>query len=512
MARSDPPEHFDVIVVGAGISGIGAGYYLQKNCPAESYAILEGRENIGGTWDLFRYPGVRSDSDMFTLGYAFKPWTEQKAIADGPSILNYLDETAAQYGIYDKIRFRHMVKSASWSSEEARWTVEAEVGEAGERATFTCNFLFMCSGYYKYESGYTPAWPGMDHFQGTLVHPQQWPEGLDYAGKRVVVIGSGATAVTLVPAMLEGDAAAGHVVMLQRSPTYMASRPAIDKFANRLRKVLPSRLAYALVRWKHVLLQRLVFARARSKPEGVKKYLLDQVREELGADYDIATHFTPRYNPWEQRLCLVPDSDLFKVIREGKASVVTDHIESFTEKGLALASGEELEADIIVTATGLELQMAGGITLTVDGEPVSFANRMTYKAMMFADIPNFAISFGYTNASWTLRADLTCDYVTRLLNHMDATGAEIATPRLPADGNVQPLPWVDFSSGYFKRAEHVLPVQGDKGVWRNLQNYPKDIVALKFGKIADEAMEFTKRKPAIGRPDSDESLSAIAAE
>ncbi|NNC73735.1 MAG: NAD(P)/FAD-dependent oxidoreductase [Sphingomonadaceae bacterium] len=506
-------EHFDVLVVGAGISGIGAGYFLQKNCPDESYAILENRENIGGTWDLFRYPGIRSDSDMFTLGYSFKPWTDQKAIADGPSILNYLDETATEHGIHDKIRFRHKVKAASWDSETATWTVDVETGENAEPATYTCNFLFMCSGYYDYDGGYTPDWKGMADYRGTLVHPQLWPQDLDYAGKKVVVIGSGATAVTLVPAMLDGENPPEHVTMLQRTPTYMVSRPSEDRTANILRKILPAKLAYRLIRWRNVLMQQLVFGRARSKPDKVKKTLIGMVSKELGEDYDIETHFDPPYNPWEQRLCLVPDSDFFRVINEGKSSIVTDHIDRFTPNGIKLKSGEELEADIVVTATGLNLQMAGGIEIEVDGRPINFGDSFTYKAMMFADVPNFAISFGYTNASWTLRADLTCEYVTRLLNHMDKIGAEIAVPRLPKGEEIKPMPWVDFSSGYFKRAEDKLPWQGDRGVWRNLQNYPKDVKELRKAPVVDEAMEFSKaRKVERASASEDEPVTAIAAE
>jgi cation diffusion facilitator CzcD-associated flavoprotein CzcO len=503
-------EHFDVIVVGAGISGIGAGFFLQKNSPDKSYAILEGRENIGGTWDLFRYPGIRSDSDMFTLGYSFKPWTEQKAIADGPSILNYLDETATENGIYDKIRYRHHVDHASWSSADARWTVDATVGEDKEKVRYTCNFLFMCSGYYNYESGYTPEWQGMADYQGTIVHPQHWPQNLDYKDKNVVIIGSGATAVTLVPAMLDGENPPEHVTMLQRTPTYMVSRPSEDGLANFLRKILPSKWAYALVRKKNVLMQQFIFRRARTKPEGIKNALIKGIREELGEDYDVEKDFVPPYNPWEQRLCLVPDSDFFRVIRDGTSSIVTDHIDHFTPTGLALKSGETLDADIIVTATGLDLQMAGGISVEVDGKAINFGDGMTYKAMMFADVPNFAISFGYTNASWTLRADLTCEYVTRLINHMDATGTEIAVPRLPADEVIERMPWVDFSSGYFKRAEHKLPAQGHKGVWRNLQNYPKDVKELRNSPVADEAMEFSVRH-AVAQPDTIEP-DAIAAE
>lgn len=510
MARDDAPQHFDVIVVGAGISGIGAGVYLNKNCPDKSYAILENRESFGGTWDLFRYPGIRSDSDMFTLGYAFKPWTEQKAIADGPSILNYLDETATEYGVHEKIRYRHDVKSASWSSENACWTIDVEEGENSEALQYTCNFLYMCSGYYNYDSGYTPDWAGLDDFEGDIVHPQHWPQDLDYAGKEVLVIGSGATAVTLVPALLDSENPAGHVTMLQRSPTYMVSRPGTDVFANRLRKILPDMMAYMIIRWRNVLAQKFIFGRARNKPEKVRKFLLDAVREELGPDYDVETHFTPSYNPWEQRLCLVPDGDFFNAVKDGKASVVTDHIDRFTKTGLQLQSGEELAADIIVTATGLDLQMAGGIEVQVDGKPINFHDTITYKAMMFSDVPNFAISFGYTNASWTLRADLTNEYVCRLLNHMERTQTEIATPRLPEDDVIERRPWVDFSSGYFKRAENKLPAQGHKGVWKNLQNYTKDIRALKYGEIADDAMEFRSRSQTAST--EAEETTAIAAE
>ncbi len=513
MARDNPTEHFDVLVVGAGISGIGAGYFLQENCPDKSYAILENRESIGGTWDLFRYPGIRSDSDMFTLGYSFKPWTDQKAIADGPSILDYLDETATEYGIYDHIRFRQKVTGAQWDSESATWTVDVLSGESAEPVTFTCNFLFMCSGYYNYDSGYTPEWESLSDYQGTIVHPQHWPQDLDYAGKKVVVIGSGATAVTLVPAMLDGDGPPEHVTMLQRTPTYMVSRPSEDGTANFLRKIMPNKMAYKLIRWRNVLMQQFIFKRARTKPDKVKTHLSNALRNELGPDYDYETHFNPPYNPWEQRLCLVPDSDFFRVINEGKSSIVTDEIERFEADGIRLKSGEKLDADIVVTATGLNLQMAGGIDVEVDGEAINFGDSVTYKAMMFADVPNFAISFGYTNASWTLRADLTCEYVTRLINHMDATGSDIAVPRLPSDEEIKRLPWVDFSSGYFKRAEDKLPWQGDKGVWRNLQNYPKDVKELRKAPIVDEAMEFSKRRKVEKAEASEqEEVTAIAAE
>src|SRR5437879_9225672 len=423
-------EHVDVLIVGAGLSGIGAGYHLQRSCPAKSFVILEGRDCIGGTWDLFRYPGIRSDSDMFTMGYSFKPWIEPKAIADGPRILNYVRETAAENGIDNKIRFNHRVKRASWSSPDARWTVEAERSRGGEGAAeivrFTCNFLFMCSGSYKYEEGYTPEFSGSKDFKGRIAHPQKWTDDIDYAGKRVVVIGSGATAVTLVPAM--ADSGAKHVTMLQRSPTYMAVRPSKDPFATKMRRRLPLKLAYMVTRWKNVLLGMYFYQMCKRKPERVKELLLGYVRQFLGPDYDIGTHFTPRYNPWDQRLCLVPDADFFRGIRQGKVSVVTDHIETFTESGIRLKSGQELEADLIVTATGLVLVPLGGVKLTVDGRAVDPAKTFIYKGMMYSDVPNLASVFGYTNASWTLKADLVCEYVCRLLNRMDRTGLRQCTP------------------------------------------------------------------------------------
>jgi cation diffusion facilitator CzcD-associated flavoprotein CzcO len=491
-------EHFDVLVVGAGISGIGAGYHLQENCPDKTYAILEGREAMGGTWDLFRYPGIRSDSDMYTLGYSFRPWEEAQAIADGPSILKYLRETAKDYGIDKKIRYGLHVKSAAWSTENAQWTVEAERVATKERVRFTCNFLFMCSGYYDYAGGYTPDFPGTDRFRGRIVHPQKWTEDIDYAGKRVVVIGSGATAVTLVPEMAR---TAAHVTMLQRSPTYVVSRPAEDGFANWLRRHLPSKLAYGITRWKNVLFGMYFFRMSRKKPEQVKNYILNLVRRELGADY-VARHFTPKYNPWDQRLCLVPDNDLFDAIKNGSASVVTDHIDTFTEKGIRLKSGEELEADLIVTATGLNLQVLSGLQIAVDGKPVELSKTMNYKGMMYSDVPNLASSFGYTNASWTLKCDLTCGYVCRLLNHMDKTGLRQCTPRL-TDPTVTEEPWLDFTSGYVQRAIDKFPKQGSKAPWKLYQNYALDIMALKFGSIEDGAMEFSnpERAPAAKIPE-----------
>jgi len=489
-------EHFDVVVVGAGLSGIGAGYHLKANCPDRSYVILEGRESMGGTWDLFRYPGIRSDSDMYTLGYAFKPWKAAKAIADGPSIREYIRETAEEHGIDRHIRYRHTVKRASWSSADARWTVEAEVGPERRPVRFTCGFLFMCSGYYDYTEGHRPSWPGEARFRGRIVHPQFWPEDLDYRGKKVVVIGSGATAVTLVPEMAN-DAA--HVVMLQRSPTYVVSRPAEDAIAEWLKRHLPPMLAYRLVRWKNVLFGMFFFNLARKRPAKVKQRLLDMVREHLEPDYDVATHFTPRYNPWDQRLCLVPDADLFDAIKAGRASVVTDRIETFTEAGIRLESGREIEADVVVTATGLKLQLLSGVEFAVDGEPADLSKAMSYKGMMYSDVPNLASSFGYTNASWTLKADLTCEYVCRLLNHMRRTGTSIAIPR--RDATVEEEPFLDFSSGYVQRALDKLPRQGARRPWKLYQNYAFDLMMLRYGAVDDGTMLFTK--PAKARAEAD---------
>jgi monooxygenase len=478
-------EHFDVVIVGAGLSGIGAGYHLKTNCPGRSYVILEGRGSIGGTWDLFRYPGIRSDSDMYTLGYSFRPWTEAKAIADGPSILNYVKETARDYGIDRHIRFGHRVTRTSWSSRDAKWTVEATHGD--DIVRFTCNFLFLCGGYYNYEQGYTPDFAGTDRFKGQILHPQKWPEDLDYAGKHVVVIGSGATAVTLVPEMAK---TAKHVVMLQRSPTYVVSRPAEDNVANWLRRWLPAMTAYGITRWKNVLFGMYFFRLSRRRPEDVKKAIIKMVQDQLGPDYDVATHFTPRYNPWDQRLCLVPDSDLFESIKAGTSSVVTDRIETFTENGLKLASGEELAADIIVTATGLNLQVLNGLALTVDGQTINPGETMSYKGMMYSDVPNLASSFGYTNASWTLKCDLTCEYVCRLLNHMTKTGLRQCTPRV-TDPTIEKEPWLDFSSGYVRRSIANFPKQGSKKPWKLYQNYALDIMSLRLGRVDDGVMEFS---------------------
>ncbi len=414
-------EHVDVVVIGAGLSGVGAGHYLQRECPWASYVIFEARDAIGGTWDLFRYPGIRSDSDMFTLGYSFRPWDGRKSIAAGDSILQYIQDTAAESGVDAHIRFHHRVVRAEWSTDLARWRVAVERTDTGETSELSCRFVFSCTGYYRYDRGYLPDFAGMERFEGTLVHPQAWPADLDYAGKRIVVIGSGATAVTLIPALA---GTAGHVTMLQRSPSYITSLPAEDPMADFLRRVLPPGMSGPVVRWVKALTTQAFYQLSRRRPELVKRLLRKQLERELPAGYDIDTHFSPRYNPWDQRLCLVPDGDLFQAIRDGRAEVVTDQIETFTERGLRLVSGAELDADIIITATGLELLFIGGVDLTVDGQAVDLPTRLIYKGMMIEGVPNFAIAVGYTNASWTLKCDLTCDYVCRLLNHMRAIGAE----------------------------------------------------------------------------------------
>ena len=495
-------EHVDVIVIGAGLSGIGGACHLKRQCPDKRFVILEGREAMGGTWDLFRYPGVRSDSDMYTLGYRFRPWRENKAMADGPSILNYIRETAAEYEIDKAIRYNHRVRRISWSSADARWTVEAEIRrsktETNESASerehtlvrLTCNFLYLCTGYYDYESGYMPEWPGRARFGGTIVHPQKWPNDLDYTGKRVVVIGSGATAITLVPAMAEG---AAHVTMLQRSPSYIVSRPAEDKIANWLRRCLPANTAYAVARWKNVLYATFFYNLARKRPELFKWLVASGVRKELREQFD-GKHFTPRYQPWDQRLCFVPNADLFRAMRHGHVSIVTDQIETFTETGLSLKSGAHLDADIIVTATGLVLKLFSGMQLVVDGTPVDLPQTLVYKGMMFSNVPNLAFAIGYTNASWTLKCDLAAAYVCRLINHMDQRGYAVCTPRVN-DADVGEQPVIDFNSGYVLRALDTLPRQGLKTPWRLHQNYVKDLSLMRYGRIEDGAMEF-RRLPA----------------
>ena len=480
-------EYVDVLVVGAGLSGIGAGYHLQKFCPDHSFAIVEARKDLGGTWDLFRYPGVRSDSDMHTLGYSFRPWTDPKAIAQGPTILNYLRDTAREYGIDRKIRFGRKVIRADWSSQDARWTVQIHSADDGSTSNICCAFLFMCSGYYDYDSGYQPAFPGQDRFGGRLVHPQNWPENLDCSGRRVVVIGSGATAVTLVPALA---ATAAHVTLLQRSPTWMAALPSVDPISTWLRRWLPLSLALWLTRWKNVLLGMLVFRLCKRRPQRMRAFLLKGVRQALGPAADIATDFTPRYNPWEQRLCLVPDGDFFRAITTGRASVVTDQIEMLSESGVKLRSGATLDADIIVSATGLRLSI-GKIELNVNGLRVDPSRTVSYKGLMYSGVPNMANTFGYTNASWTLKADLTSEYVCRLLKHMRKTGARQCLPPAPGPG-VRLLPWVDFSSGYFQRAADQLPRQGAVKPWKLNQNYLSDLLTLRYGAINDGVLQFSR--------------------
>ena len=489
-------EHVDVLIVGAGISGICAAYHVQAKCPGKTFAVLEARGSIGGTWDLFRYPGIRSDSDMYTLGFRFRPWPDAKSIADGPSILSYVRETASTHGIDRKIRFHHRVVRAEWSTADARWTVEVERTDTGERVTLTCSFLFVCAGYYRYDGGYTPSFEGTERFAGRLVHPQQWTDDIEYADKRVVVIGSGATAVTLVPEMAKQ---AAHVTMLQRSPSYVVSLPGQDPLAKALRRFLPAKLVYPIVRWKNVLITMLVFQLSRRRPQTMKAMIRKALEKQLPAGYDIDTHFKPRYNPWDQRMCLVPDGDLFDAISAGRASVVTDRIETFTEQGLKLASGAELEADLVVSATGLNLVPLGGVSIAVDGRDVELPETLTYKGMMLSGVPNLAFAVGYTNASWTLKCELTCEYVCRLLNHMDERGFASCTPR--KHGSVTSEPLIDFSSGYVLRAIDQFPRQGSKAPWRLHQNYARDLVLLRFGAIEDDAIEFS-------RPGSRERVAA----
>ena len=488
-------EYFDVVVVGAGISGIGAGVHLQRECSERSYVVLEGRSELGGTWSLFRYPGIRSDSDMHTLGYSFKPWIHERSIADGPSILAYLKETAAEYGVDRHIRFDHQVTSAEWSSDTARWTLTISGREPIE-----CNFLFMCSGYYSYKGGYTPEFPGIDDFRGTVVHPQAWPDDLDYAGKRMVVIGSGATAMTLVPALVAPDAPirASHVTMLQRSPTYVVSRPAKDAIANRLRKVLPGKLAYRLTRKKNVALQQFFYGTARKQPEKAKARMLEMLAKEVGQEM-VDQHFTPSYSPWDQRLCLIPDGDLYGALNRGDASVVTGLIDTFTPTGIRLESGEELEADIVVTATGLQLVTIGEIDCSVDGEPVDFGQTFTYKGLGYSDVPNLVSSFGYINASWTLRSDITCGFVCRLLNHMTATGTDTATPRLRVgerDMAQRPM-FTQFNPGYINRMLDAMPKQGEHAPWINPQVLKADKALIVDAPIDDGVLQYTRSRASI---------------
>jgi monooxygenase len=484
MTTPDPLEHVDVLIIGAGLSGIGAACHLRTRLPGKTFAVLEGRMSSGGTWDLFRYPGIRSDSDMFTLGYSFRPWLGEKSIADGASILEYVRRTAAVEGVEQYIRYQHRAVHASWSSAQSRWTVEVDRADTGTTERLTCDFLYGNTGYYRYDEGYTPHLEGIERFRGRIVHPQHWPDDLDYQGAKIVVIGSGATAVTLVPALAEK---AAHVTMLQRSPTYIISLPSKDPLADAIRRRLPTRVATPIVRWKNVLLSVLSFQFSRRFPAKMSSLVRQAAQRRLPAGFDVATHFSPRYRPWDQRLCVAPDGDLFRAIRRGTASIATDTITTISEKGVRLSSGEELEADIIITATGLNLSILGGMTLDLDGHRLSLADTVGYKGMMFSGVPNLALTVGYTNASWTLKADLVAEYVCRLLAYMDDHGYRRAVPLAPPAGGV--APFIDLTSGYITRSLDRLPKQGARPPWRLHQNYARDVVLLKYGRVDDE-MEF----------------------
>lgn len=482
-------NHVDVLIIGAGLSGIGAASHLEREAPNKSYAILESRGAMGGTWDLFRYPGIRSDSDMHTLGYSFKPWKHERAIADGPAILDYIRETAREYDVEKHIRYNHRATKISWDSSRALWTVSIEK-QGASAGSISCNFIYSCTGYYRYDKGYTPDFPDIEQFKGQVIHPQLWPEDLDYADKNVVVIGSGATAITVVPEMAK---TAKHVTMLQRSPTYVVSRPGRDAFALRMDRWLPSRLAYLVTRWKNVSMQALIYQYSRRRPQKMKEFLLALTRRELSGKVDVDTHFNPKYNPWDQRLCLVPDSDLFRSLRRGTSSVVTDHIQRFTKTGIKLESGDLLKADIVVTATGLELLPMGGMEIEVDGKTMVLPDTLGYRGMMLSDIPNFVLAAGYTNASWTLKCDLTSEYVCRMLNHMDKKGFAYCVPR-NRDPAMERVSFLDLASGYVDRSIDRFPKQGLKSPWKLYQNYLLDILSLRFGAMNDKELEYGKVK------------------
>ncbi|MGB8404668.1 MAG: NAD(P)/FAD-dependent oxidoreductase [Mycobacterium sp.] len=486
-------EHFDVVIVGAGISGISTAWHLQDRCPSKSYVILERRENIGGTWDLFKYPGIRSDSDMFTLGFRFKPWESAKSIADGESIWNYINEAAAENGIDKHIRTGHRVTSVDWSDADNRWTVNVE--RNGQAEQITASFLSVCSGYYNYDEGYTPEFPGAADFKGQIIHPQHWPEDLDYVGKRIVVIGSGATAVTLIPSLVDGGA--GHVTMLQRSPTYIGSLPLEDAVAKQANKYLPKHLAHFVNRWKQIGYSTGQYQIARKFPAVFKKALRQMATRRLPEGFDYDKHFSPSYKPWDERVCLAPNGDLFKAIRSGKADVVTDTIDTFTETGIKLNSGEELQADIIVTATGLNMQLFGGAVGYRNGEQIDLSKSMTYKGLMLSGVPNMAITFGYTNASWTLKADLVSEFICRVLNYMDANGFDRVEAQHPGDA-IGELPFMDFTPGYFRRAMESLPKSGSEAPWKLKQNYFFDMRTIRYGKVDEESLQFTKHRAAVG--------------
>ena len=489
-ANGDAPvEHLDVVVVGAGLSGIGTACHLTSECPDRSYAVLEARDAIGGTWDLFRYPGIRSDSDMFTLGYGFRPWSEAKAIADGPAIRSYVVDTAREYGVDRKIRLNHRLLRAEWSTPDSRWCLEIERTDTGESTRMTCDFLQMSSGYYDYAEGYTPELPGIERFDGRVVHPQHWPEDLDYSGQRVVVIGSGATAVTLVPSMAPQ---AEHVTLLQRSPTFVIAMPGTDPLAVWLRRFLPGSIVFPFMRWKNALLMVLSFQLSRRFPEQARKLLRRWSVALLPEGYDVDTHFNPTYDPWDQRLCLVPDGDLFAAIGEESASIVTDRIKTITEAGIELESGAELEADLIITATGLNVQVFGGAEFVVDGRAIDLTETVSYKGMMLSGVPNMVMTMGYTNASWTLKADLVSEYFCRMLNHMKAAGLRRFTPQ-PPPPSVAREPFIDLKSGYVLRSLAVMPKQGARRPWKLRQNYPIDVMQLRHGPLEDEGIEFSPK-------------------
>ncbi|HME47627.1 NAD(P)/FAD-dependent oxidoreductase [Mycobacterium sp.] len=485
-------EHLDVVIVGAGISGISAAWHLQERCPTKSYAVLEARDNLGGTWDLFKYPGIRSDSDMYTLGFRFKPWTSGKAIADGASIMSYLAETTAEFGIDKHIRYHHKVIAADWSDARNQWTLR--VDRDGEELDITCSFLFACSGYYNYDEGYSPEFPGSEDFEGTVVHPQHWPEDLDYQGKRIIVIGSGATAVTLIPAL--ANSGAGHVTMLQRSPSYIGSLPDVDPFAVRTSSLLPPKLAYVVNRWKSIFVQSARYRISRRFPNFMRKTLMTMAERRLPEGYDVEKHFGPRYKPWDERLCLAPNGDLFRTIRSGQADVVTDTIDRFTKTGIKLNSAEELQADIIITATGLNLRLFGGAAILRNGVPVDLTESMTYKGMMLSGLPNMAFTIGYTNVSWTLKADLVSEFVCRVINYMDANGYDAVVPQHPGD-SVEERSLMDFTPGYVLRALDSLPKAGSRAPWRLKQNYLLDLRLIRHGKVDDRALRFSRHRAAV---------------
>ena len=480
-------SHFDVLIIGAGISGISAAYYLQTDSPHLTYRILEGRSTLGGTWDLFQYPGIRSDSDMYTLGFAFKPWTDPKAIADGPSILKYLKETVQEYNIDTQIDYNRFVTKASWSTGTSLWTLEVTDKSNNSSQTYTCNFISMCAGYYNYDKGYTPEFPNIDAYEGQIIHPQLWPEEIDYSDKKIVVIGSGATAVTLIPELAKK---AAHVTMLQRSPTYIVSAPDEDKIANWMNRWFPAKFAYSISRWRKILFQRFSYAVAREYPKTMKGVLIKGVKKQLGVEYDVKKDFTPNYNPWDQRICLVPNGDLFEAMKTGSANVVTDHIDSFSKEGISLKSGRKLECDIVVSATGLDLKFMGGVEIIVDGKSVDFSETVSYKSMMFSNVPNMALAFGYTNASWTLKCDLSNQYVCRLLNYMNLHEYTKACPR-QNDPTLEMGPWLDFTSGYIMRYIDNLPKVGNKAPWKLQHDYLFDRKMIKKGKVDDGIMEFS---------------------